>query len=371
MISAEHFALENQAIQQMISIREQGLNHMNVRVNAMATQAALIGGFIVTAFTSVNVLGGQTTLTHDVKVGFTIVTAVGLGSAVHVILAATLISVWGPGLALQGPRGSVSRAYNVMAVERYQIYASFMIMFVMFMMQIVICIWTKDEQKGWTTESSVGTAVMGLYFIFIVFSCFWMFQRIYPEFVARKFWWLGAAHYHAEVSEGQFLPDGTNKEAGDKGVQLLYAINQHPDYVDEESEPGNRAAPATTTIKLSPMHMRGVLNKRGAGPGNPLLGSADGNWGQRYFVLEGTTLRYWRSQADFEQGKTPCKADSPIHLKGYDVLVNPEDFSWGISLTPMAANDNRRSWYFRCANEHERVQWSQALLAGTLAAAGE
>lgn len=368
MISAEHFALENQAVQQMISIREQGLNHMNVRVNAMATQAALIGGFIVTAFTSVNVLGGQTTLVHDIKVGFTVVTAVGLGAAVHVILAATLISVWGPGLALQGPRGSVSRAYNVMAVERYQIYVSFMVMFCMFMMQIVICIWTKDETKGWTTESTVGTSVVGVYFFFIVLSCFLMFKRIYPEFVSRKLGCLGK-NFITEVHEGQFLPNQTNVEAGDKGVQLLDTINQHPDYADEESKLGGTRT--STTLKLSPMHLRGTLLKRGAATGNPLLGSVEGSWSSRYFVLEGTRMRYWKSQLEFDQQKQPCKPDAPIMLKGYDVMVNPEDFNWGISLVPTQVSDNRRVWHFRCQSESERVQWSQALLAGTLAAAGE
>jgi hypothetical protein len=47
MLSAEQYALENKAVQSMMSIRERELNFIDQRLGALGTQAALVGGFMV------------------------------------------------------------------------------------------------------------------------------------------------------------------------------------------------------------------------------------------------------------------------------------------------------------------------------------
>ena len=46
MISAEYYALETKAVQSMLAIRQRELDYINVRMNALGTQAALIAGEI-------------------------------------------------------------------------------------------------------------------------------------------------------------------------------------------------------------------------------------------------------------------------------------------------------------------------------------
>jgi hypothetical protein len=44
MLSAEHYALENKAVQSMLAIRERELNYIDTRMAAIGTQAALVAG---------------------------------------------------------------------------------------------------------------------------------------------------------------------------------------------------------------------------------------------------------------------------------------------------------------------------------------
>ena len=117
MLSAEHYALEHAAVQQLLNIREREVSHMTNRFNALGTQSSLLAGFIVTTLTAVDTAGTKTV--EGVRQAFWASSALALACAMHCIITSTFAAVWGPGLALRGPEGSVSKAYWGMTRERY------------------------------------------------------------------------------------------------------------------------------------------------------------------------------------------------------------------------------------------------------------
>ena len=46
-----------------------------------------------------------------------------------------------------------------------------------------------------------------------------------------------------------------------------------------------------------------------------------GEWRDRYFVLQDGTLRYWRTDADYQAGKP---SSEPIQLSAYEVRAPPD-----------------------------------------------
>lgn len=411
MISAEHFALKNAAVQSMIAIRERMINYMNDRMNAMGTQAALIGGFAVSTFTSITI----TTKVHgEVRTLYFLSTAVSIGAAVHVIINSTFLSVWGPGLALEGPKGSVTRAYNVMLRERWPIYMSFLLMFISFVVQVisVLFILENDKQstdvflnettsvqynastgewenvttvnyiydysrkpRGWGMYTITGTMILVLWSLFIVVALTRMYRKFYPNDFEES-----GEPAAPQVEHG--LP-GEAPKKGDFGVPIVNILGQHPDAQATPKPKSQQQMPAAERKQeerevmrkvkedLGVITMEGYLFKQAQAMGGRRLSMmGESPWQRRFFKLDGTQCLYWKSMEDYAEAKAPCK-EEPIDLAGYEVLVDPQDFRWGFSLKPTDPTDSRRVWNFRASDEDNRIEWTQAFLAATLLAASQ
>jgi hypothetical protein len=95
--------------------------------NTIGTQAALIGGFTYSVFTQSQVNDENSYGVH-VNSAYYVVSAVTVAAAIHVIIVTMLLQVLGPGLALNGPVGSIARAAEVIpccsAINVYGIFLS-------------------------------------------------------------------------------------------------------------------------------------------------------------------------------------------------------------------------------------------------------
>ena len=111
-------------------------------MEAMGTQAAFLGGLLIADLSSIDLGCGAAdddepcASDGDMKRAFYLLsTAIGLVCSMHCILTTTYASLWGPGLALNGPRGSVSRAYFALKAEQGSIRSSFVGSILMFTAQ--------------------------------------------------------------------------------------------------------------------------------------------------------------------------------------------------------------------------------------------
>ena len=136
MLRAEQIALEQAAYQQLLQIREKELNYYVNNYNTFGTQAALLAGFTLSALTEISYEG-----TLDLGLPFHISTAICLTAGLHCVLTTTFVTVWGPGLALRGPKGSMVRAVEGMVKEKDMIFWSFGICAGAFGMLGITCSW--------------------------------------------------------------------------------------------------------------------------------------------------------------------------------------------------------------------------------------
>lgn len=107
MLSAEHTALENAAIRQLLAIREKEIQFFTDRFNAISTQSALIAGFVITSLTAVPLQGANEVLAS----AFLMSGAITIVCCFYSLLCSTMTGIWGPSLSLRGPNGSVSKAW--------------------------------------------------------------------------------------------------------------------------------------------------------------------------------------------------------------------------------------------------------------------
>lgn len=190
MLSAENVALENRAIRLMLQIREKELNYITNKYTALGTQSALIGGFSLTSLTS---LSFSHSISPSIRWLFFLFSSLSLSSSLSCILNATFVTVWGPGLALRGPRGSMAKAYYGMIREQRQIFGSFTLSLLFFALQCMVAFWVIDnggEADGpsdFTTVEPytyIATLMMflgGLYAVHVLLRMHRRFHALSPD----------------------------------------------------------------------------------------------------------------------------------------------------------------------------------------------
>jgi hypothetical protein len=165
------FQTTNQAL---LGIRQSEINYYQSLNVAFGTQAALIGGFVYSVFT-LNQIDYDAYRSIDVVFDvYWVVSAIAIALAVHVILCTMLMQVLGPGLALNGPVGSMAKATEGMRREQKQIIMSFIGMMIFFVLSTVLSFWVVM-----TLEAALGCTAC-----FAVAARYWYYycERIYLSF---------------------------------------------------------------------------------------------------------------------------------------------------------------------------------------------
>ena len=177
MNRANQQALFQQTNQGLLGIRQSEVNYYHSLNVAFGTQAALIGGFTYGVFTQNEVNYDNGYIIEDIIADFYwICSAITIALAVHVILCTMLMQVLGPGLALNGPVGSMARATEGMRLEQQQIIVSFVAMMFTFSTATVLSCWVVMS-----FEASLGCSIS-----FLVAASYWY---KYCERIYLRFYW--------------------------------------------------------------------------------------------------------------------------------------------------------------------------------------
>ena len=107
--------------------------------------------------TAVDVAG--TNAVEGVRQAFWASSALALACAMHCIINSTFAAVWGPGLSLRGPEGSVSKAYWGMTRERKHIMVSYVGALFFFVLQSIFAFHILDGITGASPSSIIATVV--------------------------------------------------------------------------------------------------------------------------------------------------------------------------------------------------------------------
>lgn len=422
MLNAEHVALESRLVQQMVALRQREMDALLNRFTAVGTQASLLAGFAIGVLA-----GGPSPSDPDVAVPvryiFYISSLTCVLCSMHVVACTMYVCNWAPGLALRGPSGSLTRAYEASRSERKQINLFFTLAIIAFAVQMVALVFILDGSNHITVHAAYATVITVAAVLADLFYHYRIHQRFYGDAASGGClaWFsksntpvgkAGVSRVRGSIQDGgtgsgsapltarllsapaasntggssaTTAADGASTNGGESGTAArrhstsllanpLIAIGDNADAATPHAAVALGGGQATR----SELCMAGTLSKRSVQPGDRASSSATGaalrrfrqtvagEWRDRFFVLRNGTLNYWRSEADYDANKPP-ELDNPIALNGHEVLVDTEDVRWGFALQPVV-NDGRRTWHLRAPTEEFRHEWAKKLVLNTMMA---
>ena len=177
MNRANQNALFQQTNIAVLDIRQSEINYYTNLYGAFGTQAVLLGGFVYGTFTQNNT---EESNPHEIIFLYLyyIMASAMIASSVHIMLCTMILQIYGPGLALHGPLGSMARAAEGLRIEQEQVIVSFIFMMTMFAMSTVWVFWSVMTLK----EAATCTAVFGIAARQWYYYC----ERIYLRFYWNK-----------------------------------------------------------------------------------------------------------------------------------------------------------------------------------------
>ena len=122
MLAADKLLLQSSIRQNSIALKEKEFNLHHGNFNAVGTQAAVLAGFTVTAFIEFDCPPDTNRAT---KFAYYVSSIVSLSANILCVANTTFLSVWGTGLAMRGPDGSMARAVDGMYQLRRNVFALF------------------------------------------------------------------------------------------------------------------------------------------------------------------------------------------------------------------------------------------------------
>lgn len=138
MLFADKAVLKSTIRQSATQLREKELTLFTENFAAIGTQAALLAGFALTSLAEFNVPPDGN---RFCKSAFYMLVIMTFASALFCVCNTTFVSVWGPGLALRGPDGSMDLAVTGMIDERRQVFTAFAMAVLCFLGAAIAMAW--------------------------------------------------------------------------------------------------------------------------------------------------------------------------------------------------------------------------------------
>ncbi len=123
MLKAEQGLLLQNTNHQLLAIRQSELDYFINVFDTYSFQAILVAGNIANGFEQV--LSQDAHIPRWLKSGYWITSAIAMCFSIHCIATSAFVMIYGPGLALRGPLGSMNRAVKGMQAEHTQIFMSY------------------------------------------------------------------------------------------------------------------------------------------------------------------------------------------------------------------------------------------------------
>ena len=122
MLAADKLLLQSNLRQNTIKLKEKEMHLHHGNFSTVGTQAAVLAGLTVTGLIEFQI---PTETNRVLQFMYYFLCITSLGMNLNCVSSTTALSVFGTGLALRGPDGSMVRAVNGMYQERTQIFATF------------------------------------------------------------------------------------------------------------------------------------------------------------------------------------------------------------------------------------------------------
>lgn len=295
-------ASQNQVMQEanmaLVKIRNAEIDYFSQFFANFGTQAALMFIFITGSLSQVPGVENPSDCPYPWVVMYWFSSAGTLAYATHILICTLVLTVYGEGLAIRGPEGSMVKAVDGMVEEQANVFFYFNVMIAFFTLQCISMYWIMMDAANAWASTGITLAFVYLWYHYAL--------RIY-----NKFKWSKYDPTNVELSA---MKDITQKFTGD---YLAIKTKQ-------------------------------------------TIGS--GTWIRYYVVIRGTNVFYYKNKRSFELDNSMSINRRPIDLDGYTIVAGAKEPPYLITLVPVDPDDIRKTWNFRCDTIGEFNNWIEKFL---------
>lgn len=352
MNRAEQQKLVQETNMNLVAIRSAEIDYFSTFFSNFGTQAALIIGCIMG---SVSQVPGIESNEPFFFIGmYWVTTAISLAGAMHVLLCTVFINVFGQGLALRGPLGSMVQAVEGMVIEQHQVLLSFIITTIFFGFNCIGMYWIMMDQKSAIAASVITLIGMYLWYHY----CLRIYNRFNWNETAKDVW--------EEKTRGE---DGLDDMADEPEPSAVLSDGRPVPLknvvaADQVDDIKSQSTDAKLSSLLSPTleSELGVKTESGY-----LAMKVESSFVRRFFLLKNGALFYYMDQNVYRSDPSNPINRRPIVLRDYTLIPGGDLHSrqppYKFTLQPADADDIRMPLEFQCDTSNEYTRWVNTIEA--------
>ncbi len=361
-------ANQKQVIQEanmnLVQIRQYELEYFSTFFSNFGTQSALMIGFIAGSLSQVPGTDNPTNAPYFFVMLYWLTSAGCMATGMHALVCSVFLQVFGQGLALRGPVGSMVRAVEGMVSEQEHIFYAFVWTIFFFGLQAIGMYWLMMDSTS-AVVCTILTAIAMIYW-------YRYSLRVYNRFSwsSMKVDWNEDEDPEEELND--LNPNALNmvqtgaskgKKGDKKGTDAAASGGKNVKFSDKKSVKGDdkddkggngeggKLQGIDKFVAGSAGLTGGYLTMKGTG----MFGRDP--WERKFFVIRGILIYYYKDKRSFElEPQKPINL-RPIELEGYTMIAGAVEPPYNISLVPIDTDDIRKTWKFRCDTIAEFNNW--------------
>eukprot|EP00601_Ochromonadales_sp_CCMP2298_P036055 CAMPEP_0173359732 /NCGR_PEP_ID=MMETSP1144-20121109/20204_1 /TAXON_ID=483371 /ORGANISM="non described non described, Strain CCMP2298" /LENGTH=432 /DNA_ID=CAMNT_0014309025 /DNA_START=95 /DNA_END=1389 /DNA_ORIENTATION=- len=359
MNRADQQQLFQTANKQVLDIRQLEIDFFNNLLTAIGTKAALIGGFTYGILTQ-NIIDYSNKYINYYKFLYYVLAAVTISSALHVVLCCMFVQVFGPGLALNGPLGSMTRASEGMSFELTQIILVFSLMACSFVVSTAWLFWCVM-----TFYQALASNIA-----FFIAARYWYF---YCERIYLRFYWSRSTDEAWNLQRESGISVDANPADNRQQTDNIQTYIQPPRSLykfiassfraplprpstrhsrDSDSRSSMQSGPPrelgaaeqaaafALRIDVLPLAQTGT-STRGVAMEGYFTTLVSNRWERRYFVLtSGGDIVIYRTRQGYRHAPKEPAYTRPLHLLDFLVVVRNRDLQMRLDAASEESQSN-------------------------------
>lgn len=364
MLRANEQAFAHSTNVNLVDIRSTEIDYFCNLFSSFSTQCALTTGFCANALIQVSTLSRDLS-SQPWKYIYYFSTTLSLLCAIHVMLCSSFITVYGQGLALRGPVGSLSKALYGMHIEHYHVLTVYIICIVSFGCAMIGVYFAVMEQDSAIVCTCLTASAMYFWYKYVL--------RIYNRFRLRskdKVIWMHSDDYTdsgSQISRNKLLllnSETTDADSSDSPRSLVMSPNdqQSSFFSNVFGKKINKKIdrPRLSTEVEKDPSLRQNLNVIQEGYASVLLNK---KWTRVFVVLNNQLIHLYEDRKAFERDPTSMLKKTAFDIEGYRInnLVNNID-NLLIELVPDDEEDEHPPFSIKCDSSAELMMWHESFL---------
>jgi hypothetical protein len=370
MLQANQQVVNQHANIKLVEIRQAEISYFTSFFTSFGTQCFLLAGFLAGSVSQTPAFHCATNCVYFWQFLYNLMVSICLALTCMVLLATVFISVFGQGLAIRGPAGSMVDTVQGMVKEQHTIVFLFAWVVATFQAQLMSLFFIVMDWE---------IAVVCCFFLSLIgYYTYFASMRIYNRFkwdFTKSGW-----NYDQNFEEGKELSELSpevlneiiNSSSGifrEKVAQIreAYSIAVIRGMI-KESDSNEKKKATILSMIMSGLSTNGVeiagnnfgvlpsgyLTVKVADPRGSSLVATREKWSEFYFVLKGFYLYYYADKNQFESDRSKSINSRPIDVEGYSLLLDSE---LSFSLVPVSSDDIRKTWRFKCSSTSDYDFW--------------